>query len=172
MHFRTHIRQRLNSCTLLEDACAHFDSLFERNVYLWNTIIGVQAKHGRSMQSLQLFQQMQQESTIPDNVTVIHMLSLYTRLELLADGRRLHSCLLQEMVASDVVMGTALLTMYGRLGLVELAEGVFCQTKEKDVTSWNAMMKIYAQNGQDSNVMQLFYQMQLTELDPDKETGM
>ncbi|KAH7415100.1 hypothetical protein KP509_14G027200 [Ceratopteris richardii] len=97
------------------------------------------------------------------------MFSLHTKMDLLA-GKRLHSCLLQDSIASDVVMGTALLTMYGRHGRVGLAEGVFYKSKEQDVALWNAMMNIYAQSGEDSCALQLFYKMNCTQWDPDKVT--
>eukprot|EP00250_Pteridium_aquilinum_P021341 c25092_g1_i1 orf=273-3575(-) len=170
MHLVKHIGQRLNSCTLIKDAYTYFDSLLEWDVFVWNNFIALHARHDRSIQSVQLFQQMQQESVIPDDITLVHLLSAYTRHDLFCEGKRLHSCLFQEAIESNVVMGTALLTMYGRQGRVELAKSVFCQSKEQDVALWNAMMNIYAQNGQDDDVLQLFRQMQLTQLVPDKVT--
>lgn len=167
-----HIGQRLSSCTSLKDACIYFDSLFERNEFLWNSIIGLHARNDRGIQALQHFRQMQLESVIPDDVTCVHVLSICSRHNLFCEGKRLHSCLFQETVESNVVMGTTLLTMYGRQKRVDLAEMVFFQSKEQDAAFWNAMMNIYAQNAQDDNVLQLFYQMQLTELVPDKVTYM
>ncbi|WMV33920.1 hypothetical protein MTR67_027305 [Solanum verrucosum] len=62
-------------------------------------------------------------------------------------------------VRIDVYLGNTLIDMYGRRGLVILAEEVFAEMEEKNVVSWNAMIMGYAKAGDLTAARELFDKM-------------
>ncbi|MCO5599428.1 hypothetical protein L7F22_053531 [Adiantum nelumboides] len=163
-------RSTLISCTSLKDAVAGFNKLQERDVFLWSDIIGLHAKYGRCTQAIQLFQQMQQESIIPNDDTLLHMVTTHTKQDFLCAAKQLHACLFEDTIQSNLALGSSLVTMYGRQGRVDLAESLFSHIKQGGIALWNAMIDAYAQNEQNNHVLQMFYKMQATELVPNTVT--
>lgn len=113
---------------------------------------------------------MQQESVIPDDDTLLHMLAAHSSQDLHREAKHLHARLSEDAIQSNAAMGSSLVTLYGRQGRLELAESLFTHLKQEDVALWNAMINAYAQNGQNNHVLQLFFELQSTELVPNKVT--
>ncbi|KAJ7250553.1 hypothetical protein O6H91_19G018800 [Diphasiastrum complanatum] len=71
---------------------------------------------------------------------------------------------------SDLVVGTAIVTMYGKCGSLKDARKMFDKMLERNLVSWNAMIAAYTQHGYGKEALELFKQMQLEGLHPDKVT--
>lgn len=72
-------------------------------------------------------------------------------------GQQLHAAAVRHGLAhSDVVVGNALIDMYGRVGLLEYAARVFSCMEQVDVTSWNSVMSVYKDQALTSTVFKCF----------------
>lgn len=133
-------------------------------------MIAVHNEHGQAMDSLQLFRQMVWERFIPNNITFISILSACASLSDLAEGKWIHGCILESRFELDVVLGTALVNMYGKCGSPEESQRVFDKMLERDTIAWNAMIAVRAEHQHSKEALQLFNQMQRGGERPDKVT--
>lgn len=67
---------------------------------------------------------------------------------------------MESELESDVVVGTALINLYGTCGSVQNARRMFDKLPQRDVIAWNAMIAVYVQQGQGEDALGLFDQMQ------------
>ncbi|KAJ7551279.1 hypothetical protein O6H91_06G008200 [Diphasiastrum complanatum] len=156
-------------CGSLEDVWGIFTKMHERDVIVWNVMIAACIEHEHSKQAVQLFGQMQLEGTIPNQITFIGILGTFSAPDDVAEGALLHAHIAKAGYEEDVFVGTALVNMYGKCGSLEDSRYVFDRMPEKNVVSWNAMLSVYAQSGNDREVLHLFEQMQ-KDMKPDKVT--
>lgn len=147
-----------------------FDELTERHVVSWNAIIAVHAHQNHQNDVFQLFNQMQQESLIPDKITFRTILCSFTGPANINKGRLLHNLIASGGFDTDVVVGTALFSMYGRCGSLESARKLFDDMSKKDVVAWNAMIVLYTQNTFAGEALKLIELMQDSGVCPDKVT--
>ena len=76
-------------------------------------------------------------------------------------ARRIHSDIIErDLIAKDVYIATALITMYARCGVIEKAREVFDQIPVRNVVSWNAIISAYARNGFGHEALNCFVSMQ------------
>lgn len=73
-------------CGCLEDSRRMFEKMPERDVISWSSIISACAQHGRGKESLDLFQQMQSQGVIPNEVTFFSILSACSHAGLVGEG--------------------------------------------------------------------------------------
>ncbi|CAL9221756.1 unnamed protein product [Arabidopsis halleri] len=71
-------------------------------------------------------------------------------------GKLLHSESIKFGVCSDVMVGSSLISMYGKWGCVVSARKVFDEMPERNVATWNAMIGGYMGNGDAVSARGLF----------------
>lgn len=74
------------------------------------------------------------------------------------------------MIPIDAVVGTALIEMYSKCGFVEKSLEIFHGLKEKDATSWTAIICGLAKNGKSSIALKMFSEMKNAGIKPDDIT--
>lgn len=137
-------------CGELDSALRLFSEMRERNVRTWNAIITGFVRGGRAREALDLFHEMQLSGgpcARPDKVTVASVIAACSSLGALDQGRWVHGYLKKHKLEFDVVVGTALIDMYGKCGCMERAIAVFDEMPKKDVLAWTAMISAYAAHG-------------------------
>lgn len=157
-------------CSSLEKAQRMFSRLHEPDSVSWSTILAAYSQHGQGKEALQISQQMLMEGMMLDKVSFIGILDACANLAALAAGKQIHCCIVDGGFELDVVVGTALVFMYGKCGIVQDALRIFEKMPEHNVVSWNAMIGTYAQHGQRKEALQFFKQMQQQGLRPDNRT--
>lgn len=157
-------------CKALVDAGSVFDRMKERTVVSWTAMIGANAQQGCHEGALQLFQQMQHEGLKPDKVTFVSVVSACSGLKALAKGEWIHACVVKNGYETDVMVGNALLTMYGNCGNLEDACLVFNKMQDHTVVSWNAMISVYVQQGHEKEAFLVYEKLQQSGIEPDKIT--
>eukprot|EP01018_Ginkgo_biloba_P004002 Gb_27891 [translate_table: standard] len=149
------------NCGNLADARLVFQKLPIRSMFSWNAMIGGYARHGHCEETLALYYQMQTAGVHPDNYTFPCVLKACAGLEVLEQGKNVHSYVIRSGFVSDVYVGNALVAMYAKCGNIDDARHVFDKMPQRDAVSWNAMIAGYAQNGHCDETFRLFSQMQL-----------
>ncbi|GAB4858704.1 hypothetical protein Ancab_010177 [Ancistrocladus abbreviatus] len=127
-----------------------FRKMEERNIYTWNSMITGFVQAGQAKEGLKFFQEMQMMSDQdirPDKITISSILSACASLGAIDHGNWVHEYLKRNGLESDMVIGTALIDMYGKCGHVERAVEVFRQMPKKDVLAWTAMISVFALHG-------------------------
>ncbi|XP_023543384.1 pentatricopeptide repeat-containing protein ELI1, chloroplastic [Cucurbita pepo subsp. pepo] len=143
----------------LGEARALFDGMKERDVVCWNVMIGGYAQNGVPNESLKLFRRMLMAKVMPNEVTVLAVLSACGQLGALESGRWVHSYIENKGIQMNVHVGTALVDMYSKCGSLEDARLVFDQIRDKDVVAWNSMIVGYAMHGFSQHALKLFEEM-------------
>eukprot|EP01018_Ginkgo_biloba_P023526 Gb_26260 [translate_table: standard] len=157
-------------CASVEFARQAFDKLSQKNVVSWNSIITGYVQNDLANEALKLFQQMQQGGVKSDLATITSVLPACAHLAALQQGKEIHSYIIRNGLESDILVGSALIDMYAKCGITELACETFNKMSRRDVVSWTVMIAGYGIHGHGEDALALFKQMQEADLKPDKIT--
>ncbi|CAK9135197.1 unnamed protein product [Ilex paraguariensis] len=144
-----------------------------RNIITWNSIITGFVQGGRPREAIELFHEMQiwgEDMVSPDRITVASVLSACAAVGAINYGKWMHSYLNRSGLECDMVIGTALVDMYGKCGCVERALEVFRGMPKKDVLAWTAMISVFALHGYGNETFDLFAEMEAAGLRPNPVT--
>ncbi|MCO5594339.1 hypothetical protein L7F22_048369 [Adiantum nelumboides] len=148
-----------------------FDRIQKHDAVSWNIMIRAYAVGGQRSEALQLFEEMQKEGGVkPDKISFLSILEAFSGEEALTKGKFMHECITHSGYELDVIVGTALINMYGRCGSPENAWMMFEKMQEKNAFTWNSMIAAFAQNAQGLRAIQLFKKMQEKGVKPDRYT--
>ncbi|MED6167930.1 hypothetical protein PIB30_007243 [Stylosanthes scabra] len=88
----------------------------------------------------------------------------------LVTGRKVHGTVIKSGHESDAVIGTSLLGMYGELCCLVDAQKLFDEMPDRDLVSWSSVISCYVENGRHREGLEMFCQMILEQIRPDKIT--
>eukprot|EP00249_Psilotum_nudum_P007525 c20627_g1_i1 orf=2-1159(-) len=158
-------------CWSLEDARRTFDKMQERDLFSWATIIAAYAQHGYGEMAYQLYHQMQLEGKMPNQITFVTVLTnVCCDPVALPKGKIIHAHIIHSGFDSNVLVGTAIVNMYGKCASMKDAWRMFHKMPERNVFSWNSMIGACARNGHRKEALQLYRTMHLEGMEPDKAT--
>ncbi|KAK9921049.1 hypothetical protein M0R45_029579 [Rubus argutus] len=146
-----------SECGCLELARALFETVPNRDVALWNSMICAYIEYGFYEEAMSLFLKMRTEGIMEEERTIYIMLSLCEELsEGLREGKSLHALARKSGVEMDVSLGNTLLSMYAECNCVESVQKVFAEMKGSDVISWNILIRALACNGLSDEAWKIF----------------
>ncbi|KAJ7521275.1 hypothetical protein O6H91_19G045100 [Diphasiastrum complanatum] len=154
----------------LQESYRIFTGMSKPNIKSWNLVIAGYARNGHVKQALQVFSEMQLRGVKPDRITLVNILNAFSCPEFLTEGKQIHSFIAAIGWQSDVVVGTALLSMYGKCGCLENARILFETMQEPNVVSWTTMMGAYAHQGHGRKALELYKQMHQKGVTPNEIT--
>eukprot|EP01018_Ginkgo_biloba_P037493 Gb_02032 [translate_table: standard] len=157
-------------CGSIVDAHLVFDSMPERNVVSWNSMIGGYARNGHCEDTLRAYYKMLQAGIQPDNFTFPFVLKACAGLPDLQGGKEIHHHIVRTGYESDAYVGAALIHMYVKCWSIEDARLVFDKMSQRNVVLWTAMIAGYTQIGCAIEALALFQEMQLAGMVPDLVT--
>ncbi|KAG0482037.1 hypothetical protein HPP92_010127 [Vanilla planifolia] len=143
-------------CCDMKSACSILDSIPDRNVVSWTTVITGLVQHNRAKDGLVLFNKMRSARVFPSVYTMSSVLSACSFLYALHQGRWTHCCILKEGMGMNSFVGSALLNMYVKCAEVTDARAVFDELEIVDLVSWTTMIVGYTQNGYPLEALNLF----------------
>ncbi|OAY80860.1 Pentatricopeptide repeat-containing protein [Ananas comosus] len=156
----------------MESAQELFDTMPQRDVVTWNAIISGYVRCGSHARAVEVFGGMRERGESPDDVTMLSLLSTCADSGALDVGRRLHY-LISDMCSRNglsIVLGNALIDMYAKCGSIGGALEVFGGMREKDISTWNSIIRGLAFHGHSKEALQLFDEMLNKRLRPDEIT--
>lgn len=136
-----------------------FDETPERSLGLWTTVICGYAQNFCSNEALALFEGMVVEGFEPNGATLASVLSACARSGCLELGERIHEFMRVRGVEVGVILGTALVYMYAKNGVIVMARKLFDGMPERNVVTWNAMICGLASHGHVDDALGLFEDM-------------
>ncbi|XP_002976079.2 pentatricopeptide repeat-containing protein At4g21300 [Selaginella moellendorffii] len=130
-----------------------FDRMTRKNAVTWNSMIAAYAQNGHAVEAMETYKVMDVE---PDEVTFVNVLGACWSVD---QAKKLHEKIVLLGFETDVVVGTALVTIYGKFGLVQEAEDVFERIREKNLICWTAMLSAYVDHGFHSKALETYQKM-------------
>lgn len=157
--------------------CDHFNSsyyLFSRlrkqNAFSWAAIIGMYCRMDLSKEALLGFIKMQETDVLGDTFVVPNVLKACGSLKDFELGQCVHGYALKLGLGGCVFVGSSLVDMYGKCGVLTDARKVFDGMTERNVVAWNSMIVSYVQNGLESEAIRVIYDMRMEGIDPTRVT--
>lgn len=160
-----------SSCNEISQANKLFCDMYSRNLISWNAMISGYQLNGLPEQGLQHFFELLQSGMRPNHYTLSIILNIYASNSDLRHGKQMHAYILKFGHFSHVLIGNSLIAFYAHVGALHWSLRVFQSMVHKDIVSWNSMISAYAQNGEGSEAMNCFRDMQFSgKIRPDKAT--
>ncbi|KAK4559143.1 hypothetical protein RGQ29_008405 [Quercus rubra] len=96
-----------------------FDEMPQRDVVSWTVLIMGYKNAGKYDDALMAFEQMQYAGVVPNHVTMVNALAACANFGALDMGVWIHDFIKRSGWELDVILGTALIDMYGKCGRIE-----------------------------------------------------
>lgn len=154
----------------MKDALRIFFSMDLKDGCTWNSILAGYVQVGLSEDALRLFLQMKSLVIEIDHYTfsaVIRSCSDFATLQL---GQQVHVLALKVGFDTNNYVGSSLIFMYSKCGVIEDARKSFEATSKDNAIVWNSIIFGYAQHGQGNIALDLFYLMRERKVTPDHIT--
>lgn len=137
-----------------------------RDIVSWTSIITIFAERDPE-RALFLFSQLCQEGLAPDWYTFSIVLKACAGLVTERHAAVVHSLVIKSGFEGDTVLQNSLIHAYARCASITMSKKVFDEIEERDVISWNSILKAYALHGQAREALHLFSRMNVQ---PDSTT--
>jgi pentatricopeptide repeat protein len=156
-------------CGDLEAAQELFDAVHMKDVVLWTSMITGYVEGGYPDKALTMFDSMLRTDVEPNEATVSSALSACADLGSANQAKKVEDHVVALGLQSDLRVATALIDRYCKCGSVELARKIFdgVNITSRDLAIWSAMINGYACNGEGSEALFLFSEMQKEGVQPD-----
>ena len=97
---------------------------------------------------------MQRKGLCPDAVSFVCILKAAGSARAIDEGKKIHKEIVNRgFLPEDITLGTSLVDMYAKCGVVVKAQQVLNELPVKNVVTWNALIEGYAQYGQGDGAM-------------------
>ncbi|KAL5709786.1 hypothetical protein ACHQM5_020431 [Ranunculus cassubicifolius] len=136
-----------------------FDEMPEKNLISWTSMISGYAQNGCFVEALNVFEEMDTAGVKPNEITLVGVLSACANLGALSIGRRVHRFLEENDYKLDLFVGSALIDMYSKCGVVENALQVYKKMPNRNVVSCSAIIVGLAMNGRAMDAIKIFEDM-------------
>ncbi|XP_065880335.1 pentatricopeptide repeat-containing protein At3g12770-like [Euphorbia lathyris] len=168
-------------CGCIDEAHKLFNKMESTNLVTWNAMIAGYAQamdlakddfsvHQSGTEALRIFLKLNRTDMKPDLFTLSSMFTVCSRLLALEQGEQFHAHTVKSGFLSDVVVGTALVNMYGKCGNIQGASRAFVEMSKRTLISWTSMITTFAQHGQSQRALELFEDMRLAGFRPNQVT--
>jgi pentatricopeptide repeat protein len=158
-------------CGHLSKAQEAHDELPVQDSISWSALIGGYVQQGKVHEALDCLDRMKAEGISPNVVTFTCILRSCSNGTVAAKGRRIHCEILNTgLLNEEIVLGTAVVDMYVKSGLMKKAQKAHDGLFVHDVISWSVLISGYAQQDQCNKALDCFEQMQVEGLSPDVVT--
>ncbi|KAJ8899704.1 hypothetical protein K2173_019402 [Erythroxylum novogranatense] len=152
-----------------EDALHLFEKMREENIQLdvvsWSAVIAGYAHKGLGYEALDVFRQMQVGGSMPNEITLLSLLSACASVGALQQGKETHCHIIKHILnfdgndwRDDLTLINALIDLYAKCKCIDVAHAMFDSIlpKDRDVVTWTAIIGGYAQHGEANDALKLF----------------
>lgn len=160
------------SCNLITYAWSQFGNMRTRDAVTWSTMIAGFTHCGMPDEAIAVFREMSHTSEWPNAVTMLNLLEACSLSADMKRSRWAHGIAIRRGLASDVVVGTAILDMYSKCGSIGSSRKVFNQIQHKNVVTWSAIIAAYGMIGLPNEALALLAEMKICGLRPNQVTAL
>ncbi|KAK9749726.1 hypothetical protein RND81_02G146000 [Saponaria officinalis] len=138
-----------------------FDTSLNKNVEVWNSMIGGYMLNNCYIEALDLFvEALSLENLLLDDVSYISALTTVSQLQDVVFGQQMHALVIKNSNALSVTVINSLIAMYSRCNCIQEGFRVFDGMFKRDVVSWNTIITALVQNGMNEEGLMLVCEMQ------------
>ncbi|XP_015578782.1 pentatricopeptide repeat-containing protein At2g29760, chloroplastic [Ricinus communis] len=161
----------LSSFSSLDYARKVFEEISQPNLYTWNTLIRAFASSPEPIHSLLIFIRMLYDSPdFPNKFTFPFVIKAAAGVASLPFSQAIHGMAIKASLGSDLFILNSLIHCYASCGDLDSAYSVFVKIEEKDVVSWNSMIKGFVLGGCPDKALELFQLMKAENVRPNDVT--
>lgn len=145
-------------CGDLSNAKRVFENIQDKDVVSWNCLINGYSQQGPKGSSfvMQLFQRMRAENILPNAHTFAGVFTAASNLSDVFSGLQAHTLAIKTDSFHDVFVGSSLLNVYCKSGMLAEARKVFDKMPERNSVSWATMISGYAKQRSAMEAFELF----------------
>ncbi|KAI3982304.1 hypothetical protein MKX01_037837 [Papaver californicum] len=143
----------------LDSAEKVFRNLDDKDTQCLNSMILGYGKEGDGQKSFQLLCDLLSYGLEPSDYTFTNVISSCGGEIGVREGRQLHGLAVKSDVVKEISVGNALVTLYGKYGLVEEAEKMFSGMIERNLVTWTALLSVYVKNSEGEKAISGFLEM-------------
>lgn len=136
-----------------------FDKMSVRDLVCGSSLIPEGSQNGNGDEIFRLFGRMRTEQLVPDSLTFINLLRHIAGLSSIQLAKIVHCIVIVSNLCGDLIVNTAVLSLYSKLGSLVDARKLFDKMSERDLVVWNIMIATYAREGKPMECLQLFESM-------------
>lgn len=144
-----------------------YEDLPMKSSVTWNAMISGYVDNSRANDALKLFKMMVESGVNPTPLTLTSALLACSNLSALVFGKQIHQFVYKSPLYKDTTVGTSLVSMYCKCGVLEDARKLFMEMSRKDLVTWNSMISGYATHGAGEIALALFDRMRTEKIKPD-----
>lgn len=143
-----------------------FDEMPDKNVVSWSGMIYGYAQVGEDEEALRLFKQALLEGLDVNDFTFSSVIRVCAHSTLLELGKQIQGLCLKTCFDSSSHVGSSLISLYSKCGLIEGGYQVFAEVRDKNLGMWNAMLIACAQHAHTGKVFDLFKEIERVGMKP------
>ncbi|KAL7587575.1 putative pentatricopeptide repeat-containing protein At3g01580 [Lactuca sativa] len=102
------------------------------------------------------FENMVEFSIFPNVHSLCHVIKACSNLNSIKKGNFVHDFIKQNGFENHLLIMNSLISMYAKMGRLDLAQNVFNNMIHKDIVSWNSLITGFSQNHNSPKVFNLF----------------
>ncbi|KAK6154947.1 hypothetical protein DH2020_009195 [Rehmannia glutinosa] len=156
-------------CGALEEARQIFDEMERRDAVSWNAVIAA-CEQNKNEETLSLFVSMLRSRMEPDEFTYGSVLKACAGGQVLHHGMEIHGRVVKSGMGLDSFVGSVLVDMYCKCGMVDEAEKLHDRMDEQTLVSWNAIISGFSSIEQSEGAQKFFSKMLEMGIKPDNFT--
>ncbi|KAH7284539.1 hypothetical protein KP509_34G058900 [Ceratopteris richardii] len=158
-------------CGSLNKAHKVFQGLPLRDEISWNTMIAGYTNHEDYEEAMSCVEQMQVEGFSSTDVTLVSLLDACSNIEDVKRGKKLHAEIIHRNLLKDnSAIGSAVIDMYAKCGLVDKAKEVFDKLSARNVILWTTLIAGYVQQEFAKDALDCLEKMVLEGISPNNVT--
>ncbi|XP_038881598.1 pentatricopeptide repeat-containing protein At4g13650 isoform X1 [Benincasa hispida] len=135
----------------------------EKDVVSWTAMIAGYVQHDMFSEALQLFEEMEYQGILSDNIGFSSAISACAGTRALRQGQQIHAQSYVSGFGDDLSINNALISLYARCGRIQEAYLAFEKIDDKNNISWNSLVSGFAQSGYFEEALEVFVRMLRTE---------
>jgi len=149
-----------------------FRSMKQKDVITWTAMISGYVLNGQLKEALEIFRKMLSSGIQPDAAALVNVLSAIADLGFAEEGKWVHAYLRRSSVElNSEVLGSALIDMYSKCGLIADAYSVFKRIcYRRRVGDWNSMISGLSIHGLGQEAVEIFQEMERMGIEPNEIT--
>ncbi|RDX69105.1 Pentatricopeptide repeat-containing protein, partial [Mucuna pruriens] len=155
---------------MVQDARFIFDQMVEKDLVCWSAMISGYAESDQPHEALQLFNEMQRQGIVPDQITMLSVISACAHVGALVQAKWIHTYADKNGFGRALSINNALIDMYAKCGNLARAREVFENMPKKNVISWSSMINAFAVHGDADSAIDLFHRMKEQNIEPNGVT--
>ncbi|XP_062117669.1 pentatricopeptide repeat-containing protein At2g33680-like [Humulus lupulus] len=140
----------------LSDAEKVFNGIDNKDVRCLNYMILEYGKLGCGEKAMWVFIHLMRSGLLPSEYTYANIISACNGDIGANEGKQLHGLSVKYGVVGESPIGNALITMYGKHGMVEEVERMFETMDERNLISWTAILTAHLRNGNANKAIDIF----------------